>query len=362
MRHPFAGIIGLETQQPLASSRRTALKVMLAGAGTTLASGSLLAPYAHSIDIEVPRTPTAYLVVPKDFRSFRAEHRHAIGVLGDYYRGAPEGKILRGKSGFLAWLSSAESAEVAAASGVAEVLVIGPDDKPGPGTRRMATKELRVQVVPGGWKTSPTTATFTPTDKLIGQWSKEFASHKDVTFKPGEGDANVALVIGDGEPPREVLSKLKDHPQVVAIDWKYAATTTRVGEDGGATTLAVGEEGGPTTRAVGEEGGSTERLGEEGGITTKALGEEGGPTTDARGEEGGGPTTLRVGEEGGVSTKALGEEGGGSTERLGEEGGATTLALGEEGGSTRALGEEGGVTTKALGEEGGAKPPAVKPK
>ncbi len=44
MRHPFAGIIGLESRDSAAESRRTALKVMLAGVGTTLATGSVLAP------------------------------------------------------------------------------------------------------------------------------------------------------------------------------------------------------------------------------------------------------------------------------------------------------------------------------
>ena len=48
----------------------------------------------------------AYLVVPQDFRTFRADRRQALGVLGDYYRGAPESENLRGKSGFLAWLTA----------------------------------------------------------------------------------------------------------------------------------------------------------------------------------------------------------------------------------------------------------------
>jgi hypothetical protein len=333
LRHPFAGIIGLEELTQAAPSRRTALKV-LAGIGTTLASGGMLAPEVLSAKAaEAADAYAPYLVVPRDFRTFRTERRQALGVLGDYYRGVPESKNLRDKSGFLAWLTADEAKKVAAANDVAEVIAVAAEDKPGPGIRRAATKELRVQVVPGGWKTRPAAGSFTPTDKLIAFWAKEFVSLKEVTFKPGENDASVVAVVGEGEPPKELISGLKEHLQVVAVEWKYPAVTERVGEDGGATTLRVGEEGGVTTKALGEEGGTTERLGEEGGPTTRAIGEEGGPTT------------LRVGEEGGPTTKALGEEGGGggSTERLGEEGGATTLALGEEGGgSTRALGEEGG--------------------
>jgi hypothetical protein len=334
---------------------------MLAGIGTTLASGSVLAPAAlaapgdESKADSSDRTATghaAYLVVPRDFRSFRADRRQALGVHGDYYRGAPDSKNLRGKGGFLAWLTAEAAKKVAAANDVAEVLAVEPEDKPGPGTRRMPTKEARLIVVPGGWKTRPEAGSYTPTDKLIQQWAKQFAATKGVSFKAGENDGLVIAEVGEGEPLRDVLTGLKGHPQLVAVEWKYAATTTARGEDGGATTLAVGEEGGPTTKAVGEEGGpSTRALGEEGG-STERLGEEGGPTTRAVGEEGG-PTTLRVGEEGGPTTKALGEEGGGggSTERLGEEG-ATTLAVGEE----------GGPTTLALGEEGGRPKPTPTPK
>jgi hypothetical protein len=346
MRHPFAGIILREgelqseveqadAQQP---SRRTALKVMLAGVGATLTTG---ASFAQADETDGAASHSAYLVVPRDFRTFRAERRHKLGVLGDYYRGPNDSKNLRGKSGFLAWLTSEEEKQVAAASEVAEVLPVSADDKAGPGKRQAVAKELRLHVVPGGWKPQPEAATFTATEKLIGQWSKQFALLKDVSLKPGADNASVVVEVGEGEPPAELIARLKEHPQVMAVDWKYLAVTTRVGEDGGVTTRALGEEGGPTTTAVREEG-----------ATTLALGEEGG-------------TTRRVGEEGGVTTKALGEEGGGSTERLGEEGGGgpTTQALGEEGGgSTRRLGEEGGggFTTQALGEEGGDKKPTPK--
>ncbi len=320
MRHPFAGIIGLESQagiqEATAESRRTALKAMLAGVGTTLASG-MLAPGVRSARADDAKTDTsdraatghaAYLVVPRDFRAFRADRRQALGVLGDYYRGAPDSKNLRGKGGFLAWLTAEEAKKVAAANDVAEVLAVAVEDKPGPGTRRAATKELRLLVIPGGWKTRPDAASYTPTDKLIQQWSKRFATVKDVSFKAGENDGAVVVEIGAGEPPKDLIAALKEHPQLVAVDWKYPATTAAAGEEGGATTLAVGEEGGVTTMAIGEEGGpTTTRVGEEGGPTTKALGEEGG-STERVGEEG--ATTLGLGEEGGPTTLALGEEGG----------------------------------------------------
>lgn len=344
MRHPFAGIIGLELADGAEGSRRTALKVMLAGAGTALVSGGALGPALAADDPKAEGDGTApdhaaYLVVPRDFRTFRADRRQALGVLGDYYRGAPDSKNLRGKGGFLGWLTAEAAKKVAAANDVAEVLALSADDKPGPGTRRADTRELRLLVVPGGWKTRPQAGSYTPTDKLIQEWAKRFAALKDVKFKAGENGGAVVLQVGVGEPPRELIAGLKEHPQLVTIEWKYAATTTAAGEEGGVTTQAVGEEGGVTTKALGEEGGTTERVGEEGG-TTRALGEEGGPTTKALAEEGGsterlgeegGPTTMRLGEEGGPTTKALGEEGGGTTERVGEEG-ATTLALGEEGG------------------------------
>jgi hypothetical protein len=326
MRHPFGGIIGLELADGAVESRRAAIKVMLAGAGSTLVCGTVLAP---SVALAGADEYIAYLVVPRDFRTFRAERRQALGVLGDYFRGTPDSKNLRGKGGFLAWLTAETAKKVAAANDVAEVLAVSAEDKPGPGTRRTATKTLRLLVIPGGWKTRPDAGTYVPTDRLIAQWGKHFASLKDVMFKAGENDGEVVVEIGDGEPPKGLVAGLKEHPQLVAVEWKYAATTTAVGESGGPTTLALGEEGGVTTKAVGEEGGTTRAVGEEGG-STERLGEEGGPTTTRRGEEGG-ATTLRLGEE------------GGSTERVGEEG-ATTLALGEEGGpSTRALGEEGGA-------------------
>jgi hypothetical protein len=334
MRHPFAGIIGLELADGAEGSRRAALKVMLAGAGTALVSGGALGPALAADDPKADgdraaSDHAAYLVVPRDFRSFRADRRQALGVLGDYYRGAPDSKNLRGKGGFLGWLTAEAAKKVAAANDVAEVLAVSADDKPGPGTRRANTRELRLLVVPGGWKTRPQAGSYSPTDKLIQEWAKRFAALKDVKFKAGENDGAVVVEIGVGEPPRELIAGLKEHPQLVTIEWKYAATTTATGEEGGVTTQAVGEEGGVTTKALGEEGGTTRALGEEGGPTTKALGEEGG-STERLGEEGG-PTTMRLGEEGGTTTKALGEEGGGTTERVGEEG-ATTLALGEEGG------------------------------
>src|SRR5262249_22779863 len=152
---------------------------------------------------------------------------------------------------------------------VADVIALEAEDKPGPGTRKVATKELRVLVIPGGWKTRPDAGTFTPTAKLIEQWTKQFASAKDerpkeekkpgeakpadkkdecapreVTFKAGENDSSVIIEVGEGAPPKDLLARLKEHSQVVAIEWKYAAATEAVREDGGATTLAVGEEGG----------------------------------------------------------------------------------------------------------------------
>src|SRR5204863_139847 len=150
--------------------------VMVAGVGATLASGGMLASMAASAEETTPSRGdgaaagfAGYLVVPRDFRTFRSDRRQALGVLGDYYRGAPESKNLRGKSGFLAWLTADAAEKVVAANDVADVLAVAADDKPGPGTRKVTTKELRVQVIPGGWKTRPDVGTFTPTAKLIEQ-------------------------------------------------------------------------------------------------------------------------------------------------------------------------------------------------
>ena len=137
MRHPFAGIIGLDVTESAEGSRRTALKVMLAGAGTALVSGGALGPALAADDAKADgdraaSDHAAYLVVPRDFRTFRADRRQALGVLGDYYRGAPDSKNLRGKGGFLGWLTAEAAKKVAAANDVAEVLALTADDKPGP--------------------------------------------------------------------------------------------------------------------------------------------------------------------------------------------------------------------------------------
>jgi len=327
MRHPFAGIIVPENTD---TTRRAALKTLLAGAASAVATTSWVSPLMPSVAAAVPDAKgadehRAYLVIPSDFRSFRTERRKELGVLGDYYRGDQASKKMKGRGGFLAWASAESARRLAAAEDVADVIAIDADHKPTPEKRPPAATALQVHVIPGGWETTPPAGSFTATRDLVAAWSKRYSYAGKVTLDKDAGDGIVMFDIGKGDPPRAMVRSLVGHPQVVAIAWMYPPPTRALGEDGGATTEALGEEGGgPTTLRVGEEGGpSTRALGEEGGVTTKALGEEGGtPTTLRVGEEGGTPTTLRLGEEGGKPT----------TLRVGEEGGVSTQALGEEGG------------------------------
>ncbi len=282
--------------------------------------GSLLADDeavdAPQVEGKPGNTPGRYLVMPKDYRQFSASRRKELGVHGDFFSAAVQGQQqVRGTGGFLAWLTADEAEKLRQQSEVAKVYALTAVDIPGPlSAARKGESKILIRVLPGDWKTKPAEGTYQSAEALLKAWQSQFKQVKDVSFVKGPTPAYLVLEVGSGEPPAEVLEKLRGHAQVIGLQW-MAEPATRPAAEGGVTTQALGEEGGPTTQALGEEGGPT----------TLAVGEEGGPTTRALGEEG-------------ASTKALGEEGGPppSTRRMGEEGGLpqpqpTTLALGEEG-------------------------------
>ena len=155
-----------------------------------------------------------------------------------------------------------------------------------------------VQLAPNGWGSKPKKGSFLSTGDLAKQWSKDVGDPK-VMFRP-VGLASI-IVSSNGPMPELALSKIKESPQVVALQW--------AGGGGQVTTQVVGEEGAGGSQAT------TRALGEEGNAPTQLQQEHGGATTHAIGEEGGQATTRAVGEEGGrppqeVTTQVVGEEGG----------------------------------------------------
>lgn len=317
MRHPFAGIL---VANDLSPSRREVLK-SLAAAG--LVAGGLLASPAPAQDDGADEEGAdeetadrddyaAWWIVPKDFRKFDAKRRAELGVHGPYFTGDQASKPMKGRGGFLAWLTAEQADKIKAAEGVGDVHKLEAADKPSPQDERKGATELLVHVIPGDFKEKPPKGSYQPVAALVVSWREKFSDGADIRdsqikFELDSGNRGVVVNLGAKEPPKEMLEALKEHPQVTLIEWNRPVST-----------LALGEEGGPapTTKRLGEEGGpgpTTLALGEEGGPTTEAIGEEGGPTTLGRGEEGGPiplPSSRARGEEGGVSTKALGEEGG----------------------------------------------------
>lgn len=309
MQHPFAGI--LKTDEPKKSpadiSRRTALAAA-AATGILVSQGRLLGDEPATEKTEetdaAEETFSAYLVVPKDRRSFKAV-AEKLGVQGPFVKGFPNSENLKDKGGFMAWATADIAKTIAADAGVEEVIPVTGADKSIPQKVGKGPATFNVILMPNTWPSAPPEETFTPAEDLVEAWAADDKLKElGATFKAvGRGRTNLVSVgitkDGDAEA---VLKALADQPQVMAVMAEIRATTLALGEEGG---------GGVTTQALGEEGAG-------GGATTEALGEEGGPR----------PSTRALGEEGGrpqITTKALGEEGGG--------GQLTTQALGEEGGN-----------------------------
>lgn len=364
MRHPFAGIsIPQSTDSKTTShstqflpSRRAVVQGMLGGLSLAAlpweaAADDQARPGAQA---QPPATHDRYLVIPADYRKFTAARRKELNVLGNFFSPAHRSRDQwRTAGGFLAWLTPAEAEVLKSAADVARVERLTADDIPTPQEgARQGEQHILVRLLPGDWKMQPKRGTYQSADEILKAWQKQFKDQDGVEVAQGPQESMLVLAVGNQELPQKVLAAIKEHPQVVGLQWMAAAapkpgngaTTEAMGEEGAATTLALNEEGGkPSTTALGEEGGpipSTRALGEEWGVpqqaTTYALGEEGGPKPP---------------RPGGVTTYALGEEG------TGRPGGVTTYALGEEGGPrpsrpTRPTRPGGGVTTYALGEEG----------
>lgn len=320
MRHPFAGISvpqSVDSERSrhstqLRPTRRTVVQGFLGG--LSLAALPWEATAADDEQVRPGQQPAAsgthgrYLVVPADYRKFTAARRKELNVLGNFFSPAVGGKDQRqAAGGFLAWLTPEEAKALQNQADVASIAPIRPDDIPTPAaSARKGEQEILIRLLPGDWKMRPKHGTYETADAIKKSWERQFKLGQGVSFSRGPQESLLVLEIGSQEPPRDLLAAIKEHPQVVGLQW-MAERAPRPG--GGVTTQALGEEGGATTLALGEEGATTKALGEEGGPmpTTRALGEEGAlppPTTEALGEEGAVPP-----KPGPVTTFALGEEG-----------------------------------------------------
>ena len=317
MRHPFDGINNPDqsSESPSSYSRREALRWMAGASAVPMAAGWMQQQAAAAEDGEKPQNQYAlYFVVPVNFKSFSTRRRNDLGVQGTYLPGLASNEDLKESQGFLAWLTADEAAEIGKAGDVETVHQIGRTDVSVQGVPpEKGGATLRVHAAPFQWNAKLDAKTYQSIEQLGEAWSKQFSMHEGVKVIANKAIRTPFVAFADGKVADAVIDRIKEHPQVYAVEWMTPVgnTTKRLGEEGGATTLRVGEEGGVTTQA----------LGEEGGVTTKALGEEGGVSTEALGEEGGGPrpSTRALGEEGGVrprpqpTTLALGEEGGRGT-------------------------------------------------
>ena len=321
MRHPFAGIsIPQSTDSKTTShstqfrpSRRAVVQGMLGGLSLAALPWEATAdePAKPADQAQQGATHDRYLVIPTDYRKFTAARRKELNVLGNFFSPARRARDQRWVlGGFLAWLTPAEAEALQATDDIARVERIAADDIPTPQeSARQGEQRILVRLLPGDWKTPPRSGTYQSADQILQAWQKQFKDREGIEISKGPQESMLVLEVGNRELPQQVLAAIKEHPQVVGLQWMAkpapkpggGGTTEALGEEGAATTLALGEEGGqPSTAAFGEEGGpvpSTRALGEEGGLpqpTTYALGEEGGP---------------RPPRPGGVTTYALGEEG-----------------------------------------------------
>lgn len=323
MRHPFAGINIPQSTDPQTAHHSTQLRPTRRAVVQGMLGGLSLAalPWEAAADerakpedqAQPPVTRDRYLVVPADYRKFTAMRRKELNVLGNFFNPAVQSRDQRRtQGGFLAWLTPQEAEALRAEPDVAGVKRVLPEDIPSPQeSARKGDQHVLIRLLPGDWKIKPKAGTYQTAAEILETWQKAFEGHDGLAVLEGPQESMLVLQVGPQELPKDVLAAIKEHPQVVSLQWMAApaqrpsggVTTDALGEEGAATTLALNEEGGqPTTLALGEEGGpvpSTRALGEEGALpppTTEALGEEGRPR----------PPRPRPG---GVTTFALGEEG-----------------------------------------------------
>lgn len=311
MRHPFAGINIPQSTDPQTAHHSTQLRPTRRAVVQGMLGGLSLAalPWEAAADerakpedqAQPPVTRDRYLVVPADYRKFTAMRRKELNVLGNFFNPAVQSRDQRRtQGGFLAWLTPQEAEALRAEPDVAGVKRVLPEDIPSPQeSARKGDQHVLIRLLPGDWKIKPKAGTYQTAAEILETWQKAFEGHDGLAVLEGPQESMLVLQVGPQELPKDVLAAIKEHPQVVSLQW-MAAPAQR--PSGGVTTDALGEEGAATTLALNEEGGpvpSTRALGEEGALpppTTEALGEEGRPR----------PPRPRPG---GVTTFALGEEG-----------------------------------------------------
>jgi hypothetical protein len=321
MRHPFDGIIIPESeaqQSPsselrgLEPSRRSALRWLLS-LPTALFGLTSAARSAHGQGL-VPKQPRPeepllggkevngprydlYFVVPNDVRALSPQRREELNILGKLLRGWPTRNELRHTACYSAWLLPTEAERLRREQDIRAVLPKTEDDVLTSGSPNPGDLRAIVPLAPNGWRTKPPPGTYLSVRQVAKQWSRQFATFRNVRVRPATGQDAIQVSFGNGPVSERVLEAIRSHPQVSLIRWASQPTTLAVGEEGGVRPPV------PTTRALAEEGGWPPQ------VTTRAIGEEGGrppqPTTLAVGEEGGQPPAV------GPTTRALGEEGGG---------------------------------------------------
>lgn len=236
MQHPFAGINPADPAAAPRSDfagRRRVLKQLLMSLPAV--GGLSLAPRAAFAADQPARADAnlkhqAYLVVPHDLRDVTAELREKLHINGQLVRGYRGAGPLQGKSGWLAWWTAEQAAAATEAEKIAEVLLIDPAAKVGPDGEPGNLRTLTVQLQPNDWTWKPVPApdTYLSAAEVVEQLQ---ASMKDMNVRiNGFGDSLKVRVMGDNVD--EVVTALKQHPQVAVLEWDRPITTFAVGEEG----------------------------------------------------------------------------------------------------------------------------------
>ncbi|MCE9556003.1 MAG: hypothetical protein K8T91_21865 [Planctomycetes bacterium] len=305
MIHPFAGILpansknsSTENQAPPPTqdseqestcsgwSRRAVLGWLSSAAVAPWFIGHTLSAADKEGEKKEAAAHSLHYVIPKNGKKISPATLKKLDISGGPAQGWPGRQQLAKTPGYWAWIDDDAAEKIRQEEGIESVEKFSTLDIQESGAQgQFGGQRLMVQLAPNGWGTKPKKGSFISTNDLARQWTKDVADPK-VMFRPA-GLASI-MVMSNGPMPEAALSKIKDSPQVVAIQWAGAAAQ--------ATTRALTEEGNQPTQAQQEQGG--------GAITTHELHEEGGQaTTRAVGEEGGrGPNQ--------VTTQVLGEEGG----------------------------------------------------
>ena len=304
MIHPFAGILPSSSKtlgsddpsSPRLSdsqseftdsewSRRAVLGWLSSAAVAPWLVGQSLSAADKEDDKQELAPHSLHYVIPKNGKKISSTILKKLDIGGGPAQGWPGRPQLAKTPGYWAWVDDAAAEKIRQEEGIDSVEKFSPLDIQESGTQgQVGVQRLMVQLAPNGWGGKPKKGSFHSTADLARQWTKDVADPK-VMIRP-TGPASI-LVMSNGPMPELALSKIKDSPQVIALQWAgraAPATTRALNEEGNAPTQLLQEQGGAiTTHALNEEGGqaTTRAVGEEGGrapnqVTTQALGEEGG--------------------------------------------------------------------------------------